>query len=208
MSAKVPGSLIVLSGPSGVGKTSLVQALVAATPDLKLSISYTTRSRRHGEVDGQDYFFVSNEEFQRLVRDDQMVEYAEVFGNYYGTSRHWIAGQLDEGLGVVLEIDWQGARQTRKIYPEAISIMLLPPSLDRLEERLRSRDQDDQLVIERRMQAAADEMSHLAEYDYLVFNADFSRTLQELESIVGSASLRTARQIHVVRKTLPGLIGS
>jgi len=177
------GTLYIVSAPSGAGKTSLLKAMITDTDGVRISVSHTTRQQRAGEVDGQDYHFVAVAEFQQMISDGAFLEYAQVFDNYYGTSRQSVQQQLDEGIDVILEIDWQGARQIRQLMPKARSIFILPPSREALAERLQGRGQDDQAVIERRMAAAKEEMSHFNEYDYLVINDDFDVAKQELAAI-------------------------
>ena len=189
------GNTFIVAAPSGAGKTSLVRALLDATPGLILSISTTTRAARPGEQDGRDYFFVDRDEFAQRRAQDAFLEHAEVFGNFYGTPRDWVEERLADGLDVILEIDWQGARQVRERMPEAIGIFVLPPSLDALEERLATRAQDDAEVIARRMRAARDEIRHYDEFDFLVINDDFGQALADLGAIVHAARLgRTAQQ--------------
>jgi guanylate kinase len=189
------GTLYVVSAPSGAGKTSLVRALLDSTGDeLVLSVSHTTRMPRPGEVDGRDYHFVDAEAFRRMIDDGAFLEYARVFDNYYGTARQGIEAQLTQGRDVILEIDWQGARQVRQALPESVGIFILPPSREALRERLRARGQDDEAVIARRMQDAANEMSHYGEYDYLVINEVFSAARDELAAIIRCRRLRLASQ--------------
>ena len=185
--------LFIVSAPSGAGKTSLLRALLPEDGRLALSVSHTTRPPRPGEENGVHYHFVSVDEFQRLVAEGAFLEQAEVFGNYYGTSEAGVREQLAGGSDVVLEIDWQGARQVRKVFPEAVSIFIAPPSIEALRERLGSRGQDDEAVIERRMAEARSELSHYAEYAYLVINDDFDTALDELRCIVRAERLRTPR---------------
>jgi len=189
------GALYVVSAPSGAGKTSLVRALLDSTgDDLVLSVSHTTRAPRPGEVDGRDYHFVDAESFRRMIDDGAFLEHARVFDNYYGTARQGIEAQLAQGRDVILEIDWQGARQVRRTLPESVGIFILPPSREALRERLCARGQDDEAVIARRMQDAVNEMSHYGEYNYLVINEVFSAAHDELAAIIRCRRLRLASQ--------------
>ncbi len=176
--------LFVISAPSGAGKTSLVRALMERESDLRFSISYTTRARRPGEHDGQHYFFVSTATFQRMIEDGAFLEHARVFDNYYGTARAQVEALLDAGHGVVLEIDWQGARQVRAAMPESVGIFILPPSRAELERRLRGRATDSEEVIRRRLADASTDMAHWSEFQYVVVNDDFSTALRDLADIV------------------------
>lgn len=187
------GQLFIISAPSGAGKTSLVKALLGLLPELEASVSYTTRPRRPSEQTGVDYNYVSIEHFQSMVKDGGFLEYAEVFGNYYGTSTKLVEQQLLTGTDVILEIDWQGAQQVRQLVPNCVSIFILPPSKEVLEKRLKGRGQDADDVIARRMQAAVAEMSHYVEFDYLVVNDDFDRALKDLSSLIQSQRLKTDR---------------
>lgn len=193
------GTLYTVSAPSGAGKTSLVAALVKADPGVRVSISHTTRERRSGEHDGVDYHFVSHAVFTAMLERNDFLEHATVFGNHYGTSRAWTLEQLSSGLDVILEIDWQGARQVREYVDGAQSIYILPPSRDTLEARLRSRNQDDDEVIGRRMHAAVSEMSHYDESDYLVINDHFETALDDLCAILRANRLR--RQAQAIRRS-------
>jgi len=189
------GTLYVVSAPSGAGKTSLVRALLDSTgDDLVLSVSHTTRAPRPGEVDGRDYHFVDAEAFRRMIGEKAFLEHARVFDNYYGTARQGIEAQLAQGRDVILEIDWQGARQVRQALPESVGIFILPPSREALRERLCARGQDDEAVIARRMQDAVNEMSHYGEYDYLVINEVFSAARDELAAIICCRRLRLSSQ--------------
>ena len=180
------GSLFIVAAPSGAGKTSLVNALVDKHPGVRLSISHTTRAKREGEVDGQDYFFVSQDEFAQMRDAGDFLESATVFDNCYGTLSESVMTQLNLGLDVILEIDWQGAQQIRNNYPECIGIFILPPSKSALEQRLRGRGQDGDDIIERRMRDAKNEMSHYVEFDYLIVNDDFDDALTELVAIISA----------------------
>lgn len=188
------GTLFTVSAPSGAGKTSLLEALVERSRNLQVSVSHTTRARRSGETDGVNYHFVDRETFQAMLADSAFLEHAEVFGNYYGTSAQWVNEQLASGIDVILEIDWQGAGQVKKLIPGTRSVFILPPSRETLYERLKGRGQDDDETISRRMSQAVSEMSHYVEYDYLVVNADFERAVEDLAAIVTSQTLRTASQ--------------
>lgn len=187
--AKAGGNLFVIAAPSGAGKTSLVAALCKNNPDLVVSISHTTRPIRKGEVDGVDYNFVTKMEFKRLLTEDAFLEYAKVYDCYYGTTKEFVANQLQQGHDVILEIDWQGARQVRSQDPTAASIFILPPSYEVLQQRLKARGQDDEQVIARRMQLAKNEISHYDEFDYLVVNDDFDQALSDLQAIIRASHL-------------------
>ena len=176
--------LFVVTAPSGAGKTSLVRALMEAEPDLRFSTSHTTRPRRPGEVPGRDYFFVEQAEFRRMAEASAFLEHARVFDNSYGTGREQVQSLLAAGHGVILEIDWQGARQVREAMPEAVTIFILPPSLAELERRLRGRETDSEAAIRRRLADAVADMSHWAEFDYVVVNEDFGEALGALTAIV------------------------
>ncbi|NVJ64941.1 MAG: guanylate kinase [Gammaproteobacteria bacterium] len=191
---KATGVLYVVSAPSGAGKTSLLKAVLNELATLKLSVSTTTRQQRPGEENGVDYNFVSVEEFKGMLEQNAFLEHAEVFGNYYGTSQWWLEEQLNNGQDVVLEIDWQGAQQVRKLMPSCESIFILPPSKEELYARLTGRGQDSEAVIAGRMQAANNEMQHYAEYDYLIINDDFEVAKDELKSIFVAQSQRLAVQ--------------
>lgn len=179
-----PTHLYVISAPSGAGKTSLVRALLDSRPRLVVSVSHTTRAQRAGEVEGESYFFVTVERFEALIRDGAFLEYARVFGNYYGTGRAQVEQRLQQGRDVVLEIDWQGAQQVRRARPACISIFILPPSRPVLEQRLRNRATDSEAVIQRRLAEAATDMSHCPEFDYAIVNDSFDQALSELGSIL------------------------
>lgn len=186
------GNLFVISSPSGAGKSSLISALLQRHADMQVSVSHTTRAPRPGEEDGVHYHFSTVDSFKSLIKEDGFYEWAEVFGNYYGTSKQAIQNQLNQGIDVFLDIDWQGAQQMRDIVPEIISIFILPPSREELESRLNKRGQDSQEVIEKRMQQAQSEMSHYNEYDFVLINDDFEQTLNDFERIVLSHRLQTA----------------
>ena len=177
-------NLFVVSAPSGAGKTSLLKQLMDELGAVQTAISHTTRKKREAELDGVDYHFVDSEQFQSLVNDNAFYEFATVFGNSYGTSKASIAEQIEKGIDVILEIDWQGARQIKEHLPKSRSVFILPPSKDALEARLKGRGQDDDAVIKRRMSEAIAEMSHFDEYDYLVINDDFSVAVSELKAII------------------------
>ncbi|WP_199699432.1 guanylate kinase [Alcanivorax profundi] len=200
------GTLYIVSAPSGAGKTSLVAALVEKVPRLRISVSHTTRTMRPGEEDGVNYHFTDRDSFVRQVEQGRFLEHAEVFGNLYGTSADWVKQTLNGGEDVILEIDWQGATQIRKQLPDAVSIFILPPSLDILAQRLRGRETDDDAVIQHRLDGAQDEMSHFAEFDYLIVNDDFQRALYELGAIVEARRLDTPRQQARLASTLEDLL--
>jgi guanylate kinase len=202
------GTLYVISAPSGAGKTSLIKALLECDAHLHLSVSYTTRAPRPGEVDGVHYRFVDCESFQRMVGENAFLEHAQVFGNWYGTADAALRAGLAEGRDLVLEIDWQGARQVRGCFPEAVGIFILPPSVAVLDTRLRGRDQDDAAVIARRMAQAREEMSHYRDYDYLVVNDSFEVALDDLAAIVRARRLRRAAQGPRLADLLDYLLGS
>jgi guanylate kinase len=200
------GTLFILSAPSGAGKTSLLKALRERDGRLHVSVSHTTRPMRPGEEDGVHYHFVEQSVFLSKVDQGDFLEHAEVFGNYYGTDEATVRGQLGAGHDTVLEIDWQGAQQVRRRFPEAISIFILPPGPEALHDRLSNRGQDSEEVIRRRMNEAISEMSHYAEFDYLVINDDFDQALDELAAIVISQRLRLQRQAACYAETISRLL--
>lgn len=202
----MPGQLYIVSAPSGAGKTSLLSRLVPEDDLLSLSVSHTTRTPRAGEVDGVHYHFMSTDEFEAELEKGTFLESAKVFDNYYGTSEAGINAQLQQGLDVILEIDWQGAQQVRKRIPDVVSVFILPPSVGALRERLGSRGQDAEEVINRRMQQARDEISHYPEYDYLVFNDDFELALQDLKAIFVANRLKMDRASAVGQEKLQSLL--
>ena len=189
------GNVFIICAPSGAGKTSLVAELLRRERSARLSVSHTTRAPRPGEQDGREYHFVARPVFEAMIKRGEFLESADVHGNLYGTSQGWIDEQRAGDVGIVLEIDWQGAQQVRKLIPEAIGIFILPPSLAALRRRLNDRGQDSAAVIERRLQAAQGEVAHLAEFDYVIVNHNFDDAVEDLVSIVRAARLRTASQV-------------
>ena len=192
---KVSGRLFILSAPSGTGKTSLTKSLIQKNINLSLSISYTSRRMRPTEVEGHDYFFVERNIFEQMLEDRELVESAEIYGNLYGTSRKWINESINSGKDILLEIDGQGARQVREIFSDVVSIFVLPPSLEVLENRLKDRNQDSKEVIAKRMAAAKEEISHVSEYDYVIINDNMDVALRNLVSVVQSERLRAPAQL-------------
>ena len=183
------GSLFIVCAASGTGKTSLVKELLKADPGIKLSVSYTTRQPRPGEVDGREYHFVSPQKFEQMLERGEFLESAQVHGNYYGTSQRWIAAQRATGSDILLEIDWQGAAQVRKLIPDSIGVFILPPSFEALTARLNKRAQDPPEVIARRLAAARAEISHFTEFDYVIINDKFDAAVRDLTSIVRARRL-------------------
>jgi guanylate kinase len=188
------GTLYVISAPSGAGKTSLVAGMLRQDGKLGVSVSHTTRPMRAGEQNGVNYHFVSRDEFEEIIARGEFLEHADVFGNYYGTSQVWVQQTLARGRDVILEIDWQGAEQIRRLMPGCVSIFIVPPSPEALKERLTGRGTDSREVVERRLKEASDECTHALEFDYLVVNDDFDTALGDLLSIVQSQRLRMEAQ--------------
>ena len=188
------GILFIVSAASGTGKTSLVKALLETEPDIVLSISHTTRPPRPGEVDGKHYYFVGRPRFEQMLQADAFVESAEIYGNLYGTSREGMNLEFERGLDVLLEIDWQGAQQVRRIIP-AVSIFILPPSLDALKARLTNRGQDSAEVIARRLAVAKQEIAHAVEFDYVIINEVFDQAALDLRSVIRAERLKLSRQL-------------
>lgn len=200
------GKLYIISAPSGAGKTSLVKQLRAEMDQLAVSISHTTRTMRAGESSGVDYFFVSVEVFKDMINRQAFLEHAQVFDNFYGTAQQTVEDNLAQGLDVILEIDWQGAQQVRKMLPDSQSIFILPPSISILRQRLQNRGQDDASVINRRMRDAVTEMSHYPEFDYLIVNDDFGLALNQLKSIITANRLQQSRQQQALAPLLQDLL--
>ncbi|WDY57977.1 guanylate kinase [Pseudomonas sp. PSKL.D1] len=188
------GTLYIVSAPSGAGKTSLVNALIKDDGHVSVSVSHTTRSKRPGEEHGVNYHFVSHDEFKALIAQNDFLEHAEVFGNFYGTSRSALQQVLDQGNDLILEIDWQGARQVRELMPEARSIFILPPSQEALRHRLDNRGQDSEEIIAGRMKEAVSEMEHYDEYEYVIINDNFADALEELKAVFRSNRLLLKKQ--------------
>ena len=200
------GCLFVIAAPSGGGKTSVVNAMLEREPGIKLSVSYTTRKPRPGEQDGVHYHFVDVPTFMRLKDAGEFLEHAHVHGNWYATSATWLADQVRQGHDMLLEIDWQGAAQVRRLVPGSVLIFLLPPSIGSLRERLTKRGQDSDGEIERRLEAAREEMRHAAEFDYVIMNQDFARAVDDLSVIVRAARLAASRQLIRHARTFSDLI--
>ncbi|HIB30608.1 MAG TPA: guanylate kinase [Candidatus Thioglobus sp.] len=199
-------NLFIVAAPSGCGKTSLVKALIAQTEGLCVSVSHTTRAARPGEAHGKNYFFVSKQEFDQIKKEDGFIESAQVFDNHYGSAKQTVRDLLESGTDVILEIDWQGARQVKKSFNDAIGIFILPPSEAALRERLTDRGQDDKSIIDRRMQDAVSEMRHYDEFDYLVINDDFNLALTDLSTIIHSQRFLLSQQTEKYQSLLNSLI--
>ena len=190
----IRGNLYTVSAPSGAGKTSLVKAVIESTRDICVSVSHTTRKMRPGEQDGVNYHFVDQTRFMSMLEESAFLEHAQVFDNYYGTSRQWVEDTLNKGLDVILEIDWQGAAQVRHLIPDTISLFILPPSQATLRERLTQRGQDDHSIIERRMRDARQEIEHYIESDYLIVNDDFDTATHQFQAIITALRLTQQKQ--------------
>jgi guanylate kinase len=208
MAATRTGQLWVISAPSGAGKTSLVRKLLERDPTLKFSISYTTRKPRSSEIDGRDYFFVTEPTFREMARKDAFLEHAQVFDHWYGTGREHVAGLQSAGFTVVLEIDWQGARQVRERAPGSHSVFILPPSVAELERRLRGRKTDSEDVIARRLKDALGDMTHWDEFDHVVVNDDFDAALDRLEAVVSGRENGARTRLAAVRATAEAIVGA
>ena len=191
----IAGNLFIVTAPSGAGKTSLVRELLERDGRVRLSVSYTTRAARPGEEDGRDYHFVSREQFTAMRDAGEFLESAEVYGNFYGTSEQWIRSAMAAGDDILLEIDWQGAAQVRRLCPQAIGVFIVPPTLDVLHQRLTGRGQDSSDVIERRMAAAREDISHVGEFDYVIINDDFSVAVEDLSAVFRAQRLTASRQL-------------
>ena len=194
-SSPAQGVLFIVSAPSGAGKTSLVKALLKADSAIRLSVSFTTRAPRPGETDGRDYHFISHERFQTMLAEGEFLEFAEVYSNFYGTSKGSIARDLAAGRDILLEIDWQGAKQVRQHFPSSVSIFILPPSFNALRTRLAGRGQDSDEVIERRLAAAAQDVAHADAFNYIIVNDDFDHAVSDLVAITRTVRLEAARQL-------------
>jgi len=190
------GGLFIVSAPSGAGKSTLTAKLLEEDKNIHLSVSYTTRAPRGGEIDGRDYHFIDRAGFQGMLERGEFLESAEVHGNHYGTSEAWIRAQRAAGHDILLEIDWQGAQQVRRLFPDAIGIFILPPSIAELERRMRGRGQDSEEVVRRRLAVAADEMSHAAEFEYVIINNDFEEARRDLIAVVRASRLVYSHQLE------------
>lgn len=188
------GNLFVVVAPSGAGKTSLVNELLQREPNVRLSVSYTTRAPREGELNGREYHFVARAEFERMIAADDFLEHANVFGNYYGTSRRWIEQQLSGDHDVLLEIDWQGAQQVRKLFPHMVGVFIMPPSIDELRRRLQRRGTDAPETIERRVSGAREDISHVLEFEYIIVNESFDSAATDLHAVVRATRVSRAQQ--------------
>ncbi len=202
------GSLFIITAASGTGKTSLVKQLLATTNDLTVSISHTTRSPRPGEVNGQHYHFIKKENFVTAINEGKFLEHAEVFGNYYGTSESSVKAQLEAGIDVILEIDWQGALQVKKIFTAATMIFILPPSLSTLRQRLSTRAQDSVAVIEQRLAGAVSEMAQYVNFDFIIINDNFEVALTELKAIIVADRQTLSRQQRHHRRIIEALLSN
>jgi len=200
------GTLFIISAPSGAGKTSLIKELLKTVNNVELSISHTTRAQREGEINGKDYHFVDNTVFQEMINNNQFIEHAHVFNNNYGTSSSHIQENLKTGKNILLEIDWQGAEQVIKTFPQAQTIFILPPSKQELRQRLNSRGQDSEDIIDARMEQAVNEMIHYKQYDFIVVNNDFDHALDELKAIFVADSLKKHHQLIKLEHLITDLL--
>jgi len=196
------GDLFVVVAPSGAGKTSLVNAVLRAEPGIRLSVSFTTRAPREGEVEGRDYHFVSRAAFEAMIAAGDFLEHANVYGNYYGTSRRWIEAELEGDHDVLLEIDWQGAMQVRSLFPRMVGIFILPPSIEELRRRLTARGKDSPEAIERRMASAREEISHVLEFEYIIVNEQFDVAIADLQAVVRASRLSRDRRRNRLSRLL------
>ena len=183
------GNLYVVAAPSGAGKTTLVKALVDSTPNITVSISHTTRPKRPNETHGENYYFIDRNEFEHMIVQNDFLEYATIFDNFYGTSKHWVKETLAKGVDVILEIDWQGYQQIKQLFPHTHSIFILPPSLDDLKNRLIKRNQDHPEIIEKRLADVQETIQHLSEFDYVIVNDNFEHALTDLKAIIHAGRL-------------------
>jgi guanylate kinase len=206
MAATQTGQLWVVAAPSGAGKTTLVRALLARDSALRFSTSYTTRPPRSSEIEGKDYFFVDQQRFQQMVRDNAFLEHARVFDNWYGTGRDHVAGLLAAGFSVVLEIDWQGAQQVRKHASDSQSVFILPPSVGELERRLRGRKTDSEAVIQRRLKDALADMAHWTEFDHVIVNDDFAAALDRLAAVISGREQGARTRLPAVRAAAEAIV--
>ena len=202
----LPGTLFVIAAPSGAGKTSLVDALIQSESHVTVSISHTTRDKRPLEKDGVNYYFIDEKTFQEMIKQHAFLEYATVFHHFYGTSRHYVEETLAKGLDVILEIDWQGAQQIKKLFPESVSIFILPPSLEDLSIRLKTRNQDKPEIIAERLQDAKETVSHIHEFDYVVVNDTFDHAVHDLKTIIDAHRLLQKRQALKLQPLIQELI--
>lgn len=200
------GTLLTISAPSGAGKTSLVHALLERDPAIAVSVSHTTRAKRSGEQEGVNYHFVDEASFHNMIAESAFLEHASVFGNFYGTSTQWVKDTLSRGIDVILEIDWQGAKQVKRLLPDTRSIFIIPPSKKTLEERLQGRGQDSQSVIDNRMREAINEMSHYVDADWLIVNDNFDQALNELHGIVRASRCAIERAQNTHQQLLSDLL--
>lgn len=199
------GNLYVVAAPSGAGKTTLVKALVDSLPKITVSVSHTTRPKRPNEMHGVNYYFTDKAEFERMIQEDAFLEYATIFDHYYGTSKQWVQETLASGVDVVLEIDWQGHQQIKRLFPDAIGIFILPPSLEDLKDRLIKRNQDHPDIIKKRLADAKETVSHLQEFEYIVVNDDFVSALHDLKTIIEAGRLLQKRQQAKFAKLIKNL---
>ena len=197
------GNVFIVAAPSGAGKSTLVNAVLAEDSNVLLSVSFTTRAPRPGEVNGREYHFVDRATFGAMLERGEFLESAEVHGNHYGTSQKWIADTRAQGHDIIMEIDWQGAQQIRRLFPETVSLFILPPSLAELERRLRSRGKDSEATIRERMRNAADEISHVAEFDYVIINKDFEEARRDLAAVIRAVRLRAHDALTRLSAQLP-----
>lgn len=200
------GNLYIVAAPSGTGKTSLVKALVDSMPDITVSISHTTRPKRPNEIDGVNYYFIDNPAFEHMIKHHDFLEYATIFDHYYGTSKQWVKKTLSQGTDVILEIDWQGNQQIKHLFPESIGIFILPPSLEDLQSRLITRNQDGPEIIKKRLADAKETVSHIHEFDYVVINDDFAKAVHDIKLIVETGRLLQRRQSAKYSKLINNLV--
>ncbi len=206
MQHHISGTLFTIAAPSGAGKTSLVRELVQQIPDILVSVSHTTRPIREGEVEGIHYHFIDKKQFKQMIKENDFLEHATVFNNFYGTSKKWVEGTLASGKDVILEIDWQGAQQIRRLFANCINIFILPPAKAELLKRLQARAQDDEMIIHQRMALSGQEISHYKEFDYLIVNDDFTAALQDLRAVVLAQRVLRSRQETRYAKLLHELV--